>query len=341
MRIDGHDHYTGLWGSREAQSRYDQLMAEWLGNGRTLPPPPSQVMTIDRLITAFNIHAQAYYGSSAPGATVRTTEVANFRHAFGPLLTLYRTLPTDAFGPAQLKAVRFRMIEAKWVRNTINSRIKRIRHLFRWGVSESLVASHILESLQAVQALGRGRSEAVESDPITPAPEAHIARTAAKLGTEPRAVISMLLLTGARPGEIVTMTPALIDMAQDPWCYRPARHKCAHRGHIREIFLNAEAQAIVRSRLTLDPTAPVFRNRRSKAYTVGTLLTLINRAADRAEVPRWTLNQLRHNVATEIRRLLGPDVASALLGHKRLDTTAIYAEAPRQKAIAAVKMLRA
>lgn len=41
---------------------------------------------------------------------------------------------------------------------------------------------------------------------------------------------------------------------------------------------------------------------------------------------RWTPNQLRHLFATRLRRESGIDLAQTLLGHSKLDTTAIYAE---------------
>jgi hypothetical protein len=37
--LDGHDHYTGIWGTQEAQDAYERLIGEWLANGRSLAPP--------------------------------------------------------------------------------------------------------------------------------------------------------------------------------------------------------------------------------------------------------------------------------------------------------------
>ncbi|HEY8750018.1 MAG TPA: site-specific integrase [Tepidisphaeraceae bacterium] len=43
-------------------------------------------------------------------------------------------------------------------------------------------------------------------------------------------------------------------------------------------------------------------------------------------VPRWHVNQLRHNRATDIRKNFGLEAAQAVLGHSRVETTQIYAE---------------
>ncbi len=50
-------------------------------------------------------------------------------------------------------------------------------------------------------------------------------------------------------------------------------------------------------------------------------------------VPDWHPHQLRHNRATELRRLYGLEVARILLGHKTAVVTEIYAEADHARAI--------
>jgi hypothetical protein len=41
VRLSGEDHYTGPWGTPEAEVEYERLLAEWLANGRSLSPPPA------------------------------------------------------------------------------------------------------------------------------------------------------------------------------------------------------------------------------------------------------------------------------------------------------------
>ena len=47
---------------------------------------------------------------------------------------------------------------------------------------------------------------------------------------------------------------------------------------------------------------------------------------------RWHPNQLRHTAATAIRREHGIEAARVILGHSKLTTTEIYAEADQVKA---------
>ena len=52
----------------------------------------------------------------------------------------------------------------------------------------------------------------------------------------------------------------------------------------------------------------------------------IQRACDKAGIPRWHPHQLRHNAATFIRKEYGIEAAQILLGHRKADVTQIYAE---------------
>ncbi len=102
------------------------------------------------------------------------------------------------------------------------------------------------------------------------------------------------------------------------------------------------------------------RNPRRKAgdrYTSQSYLNAVRRACDKAFPPpndiaddadavaiwqtehRWSPNQLRHTLATRARREFGIETAKVLLGHSQLNTTGIYAEADRRKAIEAVRRI--
>lgn len=51
------------------------------------------------------------------------------------------------------------------------------------------------------------------------------------------------------------------------------------------------------------------------------------------EAEWWSPNQLRHTSATKLRAEFGIDVAATILGHSKVETTQIYAEQAREKAI--------
>ena len=57
------------------------------------------------------------------------------------------------------------------------------------------------------------------------------------------------------------------------------------------------------------------------------------------EMPYWTLYQLRHTAATNVRREMGYESAGATLGHTKMSATAIYAERNQGLADEAAKRL--
>jgi integrase len=61
-------------------------------------------------------------------------------------------------------------------------------------------------------------------------------------------------------------------------------------------------------------------------YDANTLQQAVRRACRRAGVPTWSILQVRHSRATEVRERYGVEGAAAAMGHRRVETTQIYAE---------------
>ena len=339
VRIAGHDYYTGKYGSPESQAKYHRLLAEhW--SGSLVPPvkkadrnPPSILELIARFT---RLRVAPYYVKDGEP----TGEATSFRSAFRWLEVAYGHTEAAKFGPRDLKAVRAGMVAGGNARTTINRYVGRIRQMFRWAVSEDLYPATGLVALQAVEGLKVGRSEAREPEGVAPVPAEAVERTLPHLGGHLSAVVRLLALTGARPGEICRMTPGEVDRS-DPevWVYRPARHKTQHKGKSRAILFGPKAQAVLLPWLDRDPAAPCFQpyeahpNRTGpkaakpgRPYDPNTLRAAVARACDRAGVPHWHPNQLRHSAATTIRAMSDLEGAQAILGHSRPDTTTIYAE---------------
>ena len=101
-------------------------------------------------------------------------ELEQFRLALRPLNDLYANTPAAEFGPRALKTVQQRMIEIGWCRPYINKQVNRIRHLFRWAVSDEMVPGSVLHALKAVPGLKRGRSDAPEPEAVKPVAIEHV-----------------------------------------------------------------------------------------------------------------------------------------------------------------------
>ena len=73
---------------------------------------------------------------------------------------------------------RQKLIEAGICRKRINRHVTRRRHVFmrhivKWGVARELVPETVWRALCAVEGLRAG--EAVETEPVKPVPEEHVA----------------------------------------------------------------------------------------------------------------------------------------------------------------------
>jgi integrase len=178
-------------------------------------------------------------------------------------------------------------------------------------------------------------------------------------------LVRVVLLTGARIGEICTMRNGDVDRSGSIWVYRPRSHKNQHRGHTREICCGPRAQLVLRRHLKDDPEAFVFspreqaelirqakrdarktpvqpsqvdrsmanaRRKPGERFNHNSVGVAIRRACRRAGVEAWHVHQLRHLAAQEITRELGAEAARAALGHRSVQMSAHYAGVDRKHA---------
>ena len=85
-----------------------------------------------------------------------------------------------------------------------------------------------------IEPLKYGKTEAKESEPLKPVPEAFVDETIKHCAPQIAAMIELQRLTGMRSGEVTIMRSCDISMAGAVWEYRPLHHKTAYRGHVVE-----------------------------------------------------------------------------------------------------------
>jgi integrase len=366
--IGGTQHYLGKYGSPESMEEYNRLIQEWLARGISLPSQTESgnlALTVDQLMLSFlSGHAEIHY-RHADGSP--TGELANFSDSFRPLKELYGPCPAEDFSPLKLKAVRQKMIQTGLARSTINQRVRRIIHLFKWATENELVPPSVHHGLRAVSGLKRGRSEAREASPVKPVLDDQVAAVEPHVSRQVWAMVVLQRLTGMRPGEVVVMRTCDLDVSTDIWRYVPQRHKTQHHGHKRTIFIGPRAQRILAPWLRTEVTEYLFspkeameeyrreqrrhrktplypsqRGRKRKCiskqvpgdrYTTKTYHHAVQYGCRRASISIWHPNQLRHTAATQLRRKYGLEAASVILGHSNLETTQVYAEADSLEAL--------
>ncbi len=368
VRLNGKDHYLGRFGTADAQTAYERLIAEWLANGRHFPVASAtdEALTVEETLARYWAFAEQHYRKDGEP----TRELDNIRYALRLVRALYGNTAADQFGPLALKALRAKMIDAGLSRKLINQRIGKIKRVFRWAVSEQLVPPSIYQALATVDGLQRGRTDARETEPVGPVGDAVIETTLRFLSPVVADMVRLQRLTGTRPSEVCVIRPCDVDRTGDVWVYHPASHKTEHHGRKRTIFIGPRAQEILLPYLLRDSKAFCFSpadnvarsrakrrderktkvqpsqlNRRKKSpkrkpgerYNRNAYLHAVHRACRKAGIPTWAPNQLRHSTGTDLRTRYGLEAAQVVLGHSKADVTQIYAERDLAKAAAIMR----
>jgi len=366
IRLRGRAIYLGKWGTPESHAKYHRVIAEHLaGNEPDLEP--DAVLTVAELVSLFYSWAEKRYQK----AGTPTSEIRSYRYALRPVVEMYSGIPAASFGPQALIACRQKLVEHGYTRRRVNGHVSRIRNVWRWGVEREYLPPDVLIGLQAVRGLRREETDAPEPRDVPPAPLEHVEAIREYVTPPVWAMIQFQLYTGCRPGEarIVRTCDVRAEDAAVPaqlrgqvWVYRPASHKTEHHGKHRLILCGPRAQDLLTAWMQpAEPERYLFRpcegkgwrqrqksggkpkrirDRHSKLanrpYKNSGYSDAVRFACQRAGIPPWTPNQLRHTAATEIRRQYGAEMSRIILGHSDLRTTEIYAERDMEAAAKAM-----
>lgn len=251
VRIDGKDHYLGLYGSPESYESYDDIISEWV----LKQDVSGYTLTIDDLCLKFLDFAEGYYRRK-DGSPTDTTR--NLREALRYVIRDFGQQRVRQFGPLKLKAVREAMIRDGRCRTNINRLIQSIRRVFKWGVEEELVPVRIYQELATVSGLRAGRSKAKESEPVRPVADSAINLTIPFLSPVVADMVRLQRFTGCRPGEVCMIRPSDVERTGEVWQYKPESHKTEHRGRQRVIFIGPKAQEVLMPYLLRDATDYCF-----------------------------------------------------------------------------------
>jgi len=294
------DFWLGPYGSPESHQAYSRLIAEWTACEGRLPDShvTEDVLTIQAMTDGYWAAEAVHYAVS---------EEYTIRSVIKLLSELYGDLPAIDFGPISLRAVRDQMVAGdpehkpprkSCNRATGNRQVQRIRSIFRWAIGQQLLPPYVLDAVKAVEPLRAGRTAAAESEPVCPVDPAHVEAVLPFLGDQVAAMVRLQTLTGMRPGEVCALRISDLDMSDENlWVYRPARHKTAHRGKKRAVYLGPQAIAILRpyvsgrqiSKACFSPSEAEAARRRARHEDRVTPLRYGNRpGTNRAARPKRT-----------------------------------------------------
>ena len=356
IKIKGRHVYLGPFGSPESYARFEEVLRDWR-QAQTAPSPParrSDVRTVADLVDRFWTHATTYYRDRDGKPT---SELGNFQSALRVVLRLYADTPRADFGPRCLKAIQRAMADGSWMnaedraraekggkgrgwsRTHINRACSRIKTFVGWCESEELVPGGTVAAFRTVPPIRSGTSGVREMPDVPPVPERDLQLTLAQMNPIPRALFEVLLLTGARPGELVRLTPADLDRSGEVevargyrvklgaslWAYQPERHKTAYKGHRRVILFGPRAQAILLpflegrepARYLFSPRDALEHHRRElRRRRVSRVYSERKRAARPKRPPGdcWTMSALQHVINAAVTRADRADRAAGGTG---------------------------
>ncbi len=340
--VDRKSVFLGKYDTPESRQRYAEIVSK-IASGEPVPMS-SKVTTREPVRRSIAALCLRFVAEKLPNYA--HAEQACFRGAMRILVELFGETPADDFGPIRLRTVRAAMVAGDpqaiskdgktkprrpWSRSFVNKQIKRLKHLFRWGVSWELVPVTVADALGTVESLAQGDTDAAESRPRQSVPPADIAAVRAVLTDRQRDIFDLLMLTGARPGEIIGLTTGQIDRTGEVWRVDLEKHKTRRHGKSRTLFFNTTAQAILIRHMKADPDARLFPVLRS------TFGTAVKDACTKVGVPEFTPHWLRHTVATRLADELGTEAAQRLLGHTNAAMTEHYSRKAEKVAINAAK----
>jgi integrase len=355
IKFQGRSLYFGKWGTDESHEKFNQFIAELSANrdrakeerrqdkAKPALEPEAQGLTVGRLVLMYMEDAQTYYRKNGQP----TSEIHVLRLAFKPLVALFgRTLLAADLTPLKLKRVRDEMLRRDWSLNVINNSVARIKRLYRWGTEWGLVPETVTGALLCVRPLEPGRSTARVMPEVEPIPDDELDAIFAALHKTNRraeAIARLQRLSGARPGELLSMRRAHIDTT-DPecWIFSPPSHKTSHRGKKRHIAFDQDAQTVLLPWYAKAGNGRIFRSTGDSRHEGAAYRQCFQRAARRAGIKRpvWPY-MIRHTYATAIENNGTMDEARIMLGHRDERTTAVYAKESIKKIKAVARKLAA
>lgn len=296
VTVAGRDIYLGPHGSPASRERYGQIIAK-VATGQPLEldhrQAPDAGPSVDEVLSGYFDFCQTHYVRHG----VQTSEVCLVAMTIKPLHEKYGDIPAAMFGPVLLKSFRDGLIALGWCRNTINQTVGRVRRIFKWAVAEEMIGPEVLQRLQAVPALRAGRTTAPDRPKRTAIGPEQIDPVRQRVRQLVRDMIDVQLSCGARSGELLQLTTAMVDRSGPVWVAIIPRHKTDSSGSVRKLYFPPSVQDVLTKYLYADQNKPFFKMRRD-AYCRS-----IVRACDELGIERWSPHFLRHTYLTRVREL--------------------------------------
>jgi integrase len=242
VELGGRRFYLGKHGSKASKEEYERRIAEYLGNGRKLPPTRTKSgISCQELAVHFLEWAEGYYVKNGQ----QTDTFDHYRRAVALWVKLYGHEPVDAFTPLSLTFLQKQWIEMGYARLTINYYVSIIKQAFKYGVKFGWVEALTHYALQSVDNLKAGRTKAPEYKKVKAVGADVVEKTLPFLQPIVADMVRVQRFCGMRPQDVRNMRSCDIDRSGEIWRYVPYTHKTEHQDKQRIIAVGPRAQAIL------------------------------------------------------------------------------------------------
>lgn len=231
------------------------------------------------------------------------------------LVKRQRVLP-EQVRPDDLDSFRDTLLNDKYTPKSVSRKLNAVKTFFRWMISENIITSDVSASV------AHPKIENVLPKFLTPM-EYRALRDVVRQDTRIAAIIELILQTGLRISEVASLKIANVgkdSLKVEAYATQPERN----------VPINKPANEVLSAYVAIRPkpeSPHVFISKNGKPLAVRNIRASIARYVQKAELPNYSVNDLRTTFIVENLKA-GVDIVllSQVTGHKRLSTTERYLE---------------
>lgn len=289
----------GKAGKRAATEEFHRLMVTM---GRRELSAPAHLLTVSEVFEAF---LEDVLRAAERGERAQVTYDGYLRY-LDPAAGRFGALRATDLTPHAVHAW-CEAPDLKWGPTNRANAITAVKAAFRWARRRGLLREDPIRDMEKPT---RQRRELVLTD------DQVRAILAATEGTPFADLVLGLWESGARPGELATLTADRVDPDRGVW-HVVNKTRTSTGREFRSIYLTPTLVELSRRLLGKHPEGPVFRNARGRPWTRNAMTCAFRRLRGELGLgPEATAYAIRHRYAIEgLRRGLDSSELAALMGH--------------------------